>query len=107
MSFAALKNRTGNFFALALLALVVGTGLALQRHANEELRGEAEMLREQNREVTRLRDEQKKLLDAQLPADELARLRADHAAVGQLRDEVDALRAHVTGMEKAEAKPRQ
>ncbi|MDB6128572.1 MAG: hypothetical protein JWM35_2468 [Verrucomicrobia bacterium] len=97
-------NRTGKFFALALLALGVGTGLALQRHVNLELRGEAELLREQNREVARLRDEREKLLGVQPPAAELARLRADHVAVAQLRDEVDALRTGVTGMEKAEAK---
>lgn len=89
---------------VALLAIVVGSGLALQRHANQELRDAALLLREQNRESDDLRAEHDRLMQRQISTAELERLRADHADLARLRDEVDQLRAHVQAMEQAEAK---
>ena len=43
---------------VVLLGLVVGAGLALQRHRTDELRGEIALLRDQHREVGRLQVEQ-------------------------------------------------
>lgn len=97
-------NRGWKISALGLLAAIVGIGLALQRQANQQLRGEAELVREQNHELVALRTERERLTHAQLPASGLEHLRADHAALGRLRDEVDALRARVKAMEQAESK---
>ena len=90
---------------VVLLGLVVGAGLALQRHRTDELRGEIALLRDQHREVGRLQVEQARLLAAQVPAQELANLRADHAAVLRLRNEVEALRTRVREMEQTPARP--
>jgi hypothetical protein len=92
---------TGRIVVLALLALVVGAGLALQHQAAIELRDEVALLREQHRTVARLRSERARLDAAQLSPADLAGLRADHAAVARLREEVEALRQRVTEAERA------
>jgi uncharacterized protein HemX len=80
-------------FALLLaLALVAGTALWLQRQAAAQLRAEIAQLREDSRELAKLRAENQRFAAAQPPAAELARLRADHAAVLQLRSELNALK---------------
>lgn len=88
-----------------LLGLAVGAGLALQHQRTDELRGEIELLRDQHREVGRLQAEQARLRAAQVPVQELANLRADHAAVLRLRSEVEALRTRVREMEQTPARP--
>ena len=88
--------------ALALLVLIIGAGLALQRQANGELRGEIALLREQNRELDRLRVEKRRLVNAQVAAAELESLRADHAAIARLRGEIETAKARLIEMERAE-----
>lgn len=86
------------------LATVIGASLALQRQASDQLRGEIALVSEQNREITRLRIERKRLQAAQPSPAELENIRADHAAVERLRNEVEAMQARVTELEN-NAKP--
>ena len=86
---------------LLALAVVAGVALWLQRQAASQLRDEIALLREQNRELARLRAESQRLAAALPPAGELERLRADHAAVARLRGEIAGLRARVEQRENA------
>ena len=90
-------------YAVGFLAVLVGAGLGLQRGVNQELREEVALLREQNRVVGQLRADQQRLRAAQISAEKLASLRADHAAVERLRGEVENLRTRVREMEQAVA----
>ena len=87
-------------FVFLALALVAGASLWLQRQAADALRSEIGLLREENRELAKLRAENQKLVAAQLPAAELARLRADHAAVVRMQGEIEALRKSVQEKER-------
>jgi hypothetical protein len=78
---------------LLALALAAGASLWLQRQAAAALRDEIMLLREENRELARLRAERQRLLTAQVPVAELERLRADRAAIVRLRDEIEKLKA--------------
>jgi hypothetical protein len=83
-------------FLSALLlaaALVAGGALWLQRQAAAELQSEVALLRDQQAELARLRAENERLTAAQVPAAKLDAMRADHAAIGRLRQEVGALDA--------------
>ena len=77
---------------LLALALVTGASLWLQRQAAAQLRDEIAQLREDSRELAKLRAENQRLVAAQVSAVELARLRADHAAVLRLRTELETLK---------------
>jgi hypothetical protein len=79
-------------FALFGLAAAAGGGLLLQRQASEALRGELELVREENGALARLRAEHERLAAAQPTAAELARLREDRAALVRLRDEIEKLK---------------
>lgn len=70
------------------LALVIGVMLWLQRQATEQLRGEVAGLREAKADLQRAQGENQRLRSAQISEEELARLRADHAAVSRLRQEI-------------------
>ncbi len=90
---------------LLALALVAGASLWLQRQAAAVLRDEIVLLREESRELARLRAENQRLVSAKLPAPELERLRADHAAVMRLRSEIETLKDNVQQRERALAEP--
>ncbi len=81
---------SGLFGALAVFA---GAAWWLQTQETEVLRGELAMLREERGELRRLTEQNRRLSAAQVPAAELERLRADHAAIGRLRAEIERLRA--------------
>lgn len=81
---------TGIFGALAVLA---GAAWWLQTQEAEVLRGEIAMLREERGEWMKLQEENRRLAAQAAPADEVARLRADRAAIGRLRAEIETLRA--------------
>jgi hypothetical protein len=66
--------------------------LALQRQEQTVLRSEKELLRDQARELAQVRAENERLKAQQIPASELARLRADHTELVRLRAEIDALK---------------
>lgn len=65
--------------------------LGWQRLTMGPLRAELDMLRERQGEVQRLRRERERLRVQQVPAEELARLRADRAAIERLRGEMSAV----------------
>ena len=89
--------------ALAILAVFIGAVQALQREANVELRGVVGLLREQNQEVDQLRAKRARLIKAQISAAELEKMRADHAALARLRGEMEAAKARIIEMERAES----
>ena len=55
------------------------------------MRSEIALLRDESRELAQLRKENQRLAAALPPAAELESLRADRAAIGRLRGEIDAL----------------
>ena len=78
---------------MGALALAAGAAWWLQREETDVLRGEIALLRDERGELSKLRDENRRLAARATPADEVARLRADRAAIGRLRAEIEALRA--------------
>ncbi len=92
------------FAVLLALALVAGAELLLQRQSAAQLRDEIALLREENCQVAQLCAENATLVSAQAPAAEMARLRADRAAVLQWRVEIEELKAGVAERERAVAK---
>ena len=76
---------------LVALAFVGGVGLLSQRAQTMQLRGEVDAVRGIADELPRLQAENLRLRAQQIPAANLALLRADHAAVLRLRAELGAL----------------
>lgn len=87
------------------LAVVAGAGWLLQRQSAAQLRDELALLRDDSHRLAHLRAENAKLLAAQPPAAELERLRSDHAAVMQLRSEIERLRRGIDERERRLAQP--
>jgi hypothetical protein len=89
-----MKRQSSFGFLVVLVALLVvgGLGLASQWQETILLRGKLDGLRDQERELKALRSENERLRGQQVSAAELAALRADHAAVGRLRAELEALK---------------
>lgn len=84
-------------FALLALAAAAALGFALQRTESAALRREIHLLREESRALVRLKAENERLKAAQTPLTEIERLRADHAAVQRLRDEIEAMKRRTEG----------
>jgi len=87
-------NRRRSFklvFMLATLVATVGVVLALQRQETIALRRELAVACASTVDLERLRAENRRLREGQVPAAELATLRADHAALPRLWSELDAL----------------
>jgi len=76
---------------LAALLATVGVALGLQRQETLALRRELAVARASTVDLERLRAENRRLREGQVPAAELATLRADHAALPRLWSELDAL----------------
>ena len=97
---------TFRWFSVLLLAvaLVAGAALWLERQAAVQLRDEIALLRDERRELARLRAENQRLAGALPPPATLAALRADHAAVLRLRGEVAKLTTDLQTREQALAK---
>ena len=76
-----------------VIVLVVAGGSALASRWQETmlLRGEVGLLRLDAGELERLRAENQRLREKQIPVAELEVLRADHAALPRLRAEMEAL----------------
>ena len=87
------------------LAVALGLGLAWQRLQMRPLQAELEVLRDQQKEIGRLRAEHGRLAAAQVPEAELQRLRSDRAAIVRLRREVAGLRAKAELKAAAAAAP--
>ena len=86
---------------LLVLAATMGAALWSQRQTSDVLRGEIAWLREEGAELARLRAENERLSAAQMPADELARLRNDHMAVMRLLGEIEKSRESLGERERA------
>lgn len=88
---------------VAVLVIVMGGALMLQRQATGELRDMIGLLHDRNQERGRLQEERSRLVKAQLSPVELERLRSDHAAVERLRAEIEAAKSRIIEMERMEA----
>lgn len=86
---------------LLALAVVAGAAWWLQRQGAAQLRDEIALLRDEHRQIDALRAANARLAAAQPPAAEIDRLRADRAAVGQLRAEIEKLKTGVDERERA------
>jgi hypothetical protein len=86
---------------LLACALVAGAVLWWQRMESSDLRDELGLLREDNRELARLRTENQGLAAALPPPAQLEQLRADRAAVGRLRGEIEKTRDNLAARERA------
>jgi hypothetical protein len=75
-------------FALVIVGSIV---LGSQRVQTQSLRTELESARSAASELARLRAENQRLSEKQIPPAQLEALRADHAALPQLRAQVEAL----------------
>ncbi len=76
---------------LTLISVVVV--LAWQRQEAHVLRTEIEVLRVGTRDFQEAQAENARLRREHIAADELGNLRADHAAIARLREEVEKLKA--------------
>jgi len=86
------KIATGRILSLLLaLCLVVGASIMWQRQQTVQLRDELEQTRMEASELMRLREENRRWREKQIPTAELEALRADHAALPRLRAELEAL----------------
>jgi uncharacterized protein HemX len=86
-------RRTWSIVAVAILiALAAGIGLARAWSETQALRAEVELARTEAGELSRLRSENRRLREKQIPAAELSALRADHAALERLRGELQSLK---------------
>src|SRR3989442_17484 len=83
----------GFIAVIAALAVAGSFGLVRQRQKAIALRNEIELARIEGCELVRLRAENQRLREKQIPPADLERLRADHAALPRLRSEMEALRA--------------
>ncbi len=86
---------------LLTLGVMTGAALWLQRQSGAQLRDEIGLLRDENRQLAQLRSANARLVAAQAPAAEMERLRADRAAVVQLRREIEKLTTGVDERERA------
>ena len=75
----------GFFAVLTVVVIAGGAGLASRWQETMLLRGEIGLLRLDAGELERLRVENQRLREKQIPAAELEVLRADHAALPRLR----------------------
>lgn len=86
------RSSVGFLVMVAVLVVAGGLGLASQWQQTMLLRGELDGLHDQERELKALRSANERLRGQQVSASELAALRADHAAVGRLRAELEVLK---------------
>ncbi len=80
---------------LLALAGAAGAGVAWQRQSAAVLEAELALLRDEKRELLRLRDDNQRLRKAELPAAVIEQQRADHAALVRLRAEIEAMRTRL------------
>ena len=79
----------------SVAVLAVGIGVVVQQQATADLRAEVEGLQQQAQVVTRLRADNQRLTELQVPPAELERLRSDSTELAQVRAEVAGLRAQL------------
>lgn len=89
-------KHTARWVALAGLITAMTVVLVAQRLERTALQAELAQVLEEQRSRTRLVEENRRLVAAQPPAEELARLRADQAAIARFRREIETLEAEAT-----------
>ncbi|HVS54321.1 MAG TPA: hypothetical protein VHD62_18340 [Opitutaceae bacterium] len=89
---------------LTVLAFAAAAAIWLQREQAVALRAELALARAEQKDATALRAEHARLMAAQVPETELARLRDDHAAVVRLHGEIDTLTEKLHARERSLAK---
>lgn len=89
-----MKPRTSPVFLLVLTVLTIAgaTALTTQWRQSMQHRLALEHAKLDAAEVTRLREENRRLRAQQISPAELERLRSDHAALPRLRAELEAVR---------------
>jgi len=89
-----MQQRRSFGFLIGLAALVIGGGAVLAMRWQETmlLRSALELARMETADLQRLRADNRRLREKQIPAGELEALRADHAALPRLRAELEALK---------------
>lgn len=92
---------------LMVAALATGAMLWLSRAAADVLRVEIGLLQDESRALARARTEHERLVAAQAPDAELARLRADREALLRLRGEIEQMKTHAQRMAHAQAASRE
>jgi len=90
---------------LLVFAGAMTVALLLQRESAANLRDEMGLLRDDQRELVRLRAEHVRLLAAQPPAAELTRLQTDRAALQRLRTELEKMTEHAEAASRRLAQP--
>lgn len=89
---------------IGLLVGAAGWLLVLQKTEREKLRAELEQMRARQAKAGNLTAENQRLGAAAVSESEMARLRADHAALDRLRAEIEALRKQTEERKLAMAK---
>jgi len=85
------RSSLGFVFVLAGSLVVAGSVSLVQWRESVGLHVELERSKAEAETLARLRAENQRLREKQIPEAELARLRSDHAAIPRLRAELDAL----------------
>jgi len=81
----------GFYLMIVVLVIAGGAALWLQWLQTQSLRTELDSARAAAGELARVRAENQRLREKQIPAAQLEALRADHAALPQLRAQLEAL----------------
>ncbi|MEO6003240.1 MAG: hypothetical protein ABIZ04_10215 [Opitutus sp.] len=81
---------------VGVLTAGIVTTLVLQRQTEGALRNQLVLEREQNLEVNRLRELNRRLLEAQASEEQVSALRGDRVALERLRGDIDALTNRAT-----------
>jgi hypothetical protein len=89
-----MSTSKGGWFIPVVVAVVVGTVLALQWQATGQLRDEVNMRRKLGHELAGLQQQHGELLQKQIPVADLESLRADRAALLRLRAEIETLKTN-------------
>lgn len=88
-----MKRQSSLGFTLLLIVLLLGFGFASfwQWQQTMTLRSELKLAELDVSELASVRAENRRLREKQIPPQELAKLRADHAALPRLRAELESL----------------
>jgi len=93
IGFKSMSRAPWKFIGLVGVLVAGGvTALVNPRQTEAELRNEFVSQRERNMELSRLREENRRLVAAQATEEQLSALRGDRVALERLRSEIDALK---------------
>lgn len=92
---SVVTKRFSFWFVTAGVLMLVGIALAREWQRSLDLQAEVAAARVRLADVTTVRAENQRLRANEIPTEELARLRADHAALPRLRAELQTLSSGV------------